>query len=61
MAEYMQAEWNNELKRLQVPWNDDLILNLMRHRVLSLSATKQEIKQQFLDTLSANGIPFGPL
>ena len=59
-ARFLQAEWKDELNRLHLQWNDDLMLDLLRHRVLSLSATNQEIKQRFLDALSAYGIPFGP-
>lgn len=60
-ARFLQEEWKDELTRLHLDWNDDLILNLMRHRVLSLSVTNQAIKQQFLDALTAYGIPVGPL
>ena len=55
----LKEQWQEDLDRLRLTWDDDMILNLMRHRVLSLSATRPAVKQQFLDTLTSAGIPFG--
>ena len=54
-----QALWREQLESLHLQWDHDMIRSLMRHCVLSLSATKPAIRQRFLDQLSSHGIPFG--
>lgn len=55
------VEWTEEMGRLQVTRNGDMILRLMRQHVFSFSATDRQIRQQFLDELTERGIPFGPM
>ncbi len=59
-ARVSQALWRDQLEGLHLQWDNDMIRSLMRHRVLSLSATTPAIRQRFLAQLSSHGIPFGP-
>jgi hypothetical protein len=55
----LREQWKDDLARLRLQWNDDMILTLMRHRVLSLSSAPPGMRQQFLDAVASAGIPFG--
>ena len=56
----MLREWKDDLRRFDVSTKRDLILQLMKHGVLSVSTTNEPVKQRFLEVLKKHAIPFGP-
>ena len=55
----VRAAWNEQLNKLGIPADADLILTLMRHRVFSVSATDNLPRRHFLELLARYGIPYG--
>jgi hypothetical protein len=53
----LRAAWKGPLAARGIPDDADLILVLMRHRVLSVSTTDDRSRQRFLELLARHGIP----
>ena len=53
----LRIGWRNDLERLNIPSNADLIRTLMAKRVFSVSTTDDRLRQQFYNLLTAHGIP----
>ena len=58
-ARVVRAAWKEPLRALRIPADADLILTLMRHRVLSVSATDPRSRQRFLELLARHAVPYG--
>ena len=51
--------WRHRLEELHLPWDGDVIRTLIRHHVISFSASDPALRQRFLQALSSHGIRVG--